>query len=137
MAGVGRPLTFQSVEDLDAQIKKYFDTCPEDEWTWTGLALALNVDKHTLTNYKDREEFSTSIKNAMLKVENGYEKDLKKSGRTGTIFALKNFDWKDKQEQEITGKDGAEFKGVTVYLPNRNGVEAISKTGDSTTEPSV
>jgi len=27
-----------------------------------------------------------------------YELDLKKHGRTGTIFALKNLDWKDKSE---------------------------------------
>lgn len=101
----GRPLKFQSVEELDQRIALYFSNTPEEDWTWTGLALWLDVDKHTLTNYSDREEFSTSIKNAMLKVENGYEKDLKHSGRTGTIFALKNFDWKDKSEvdQNVKG----------------------------------
>ena len=31
-------------------------------------------------------------------VEHSYEIDLKEKGNTGTIFALKNFDWKDKQE---------------------------------------
>jgi len=102
----GRPLKFQSVEELDTRIGEYFNTTPEEEWTWTGLALWLDVDKHTLTNYTDRPEFSTSVKRAMSRVENSYEKDLKKSGRTGTIFALKNFDWKDKQEQEHYGKDG-------------------------------
>ena len=35
-------------------------------------------------------------------IENSYELDLKKHGRTGTIFALKNFDWKDKQETDLT-----------------------------------
>ncbi len=105
----GRPLKFQSVEELDKEIERYFEITPKDEWTWTGLALHLGTDKWTLTNYKDREEFSASIKNALLKVENGYEIDLKKHGRTGTIFALKNFDWKDKTEQEITGKDGKDL----------------------------
>jgi hypothetical protein len=33
-------------------------------------------------------------------IEHSYELDLKKTGRTGTIFALKNFEWKDKQEIE-------------------------------------
>lgn len=38
-------------------------------------------------------------------VEHSYEVDLKESGRTGTIFALKNFDWKDKTEvdQNVSG----------------------------------
>lgn len=101
---MARPLKFQSVEELDAQIEDYFATTPECEWTWTGLALHLDTDKWTLTKYRDREEFSASIKKALLRVENGYEKDLKKHGRTGTIFALKNFDWKDKQETDVTSK---------------------------------
>lgn len=99
---VGRPLKFETVEELDIQIEAYFAKTPEDEWTWTGLALDLKTDKETLTGYKYREEFTDSIKNALLKVENGYEKDLKKHGRTGTIFALKNFEWKDKQETDVT-----------------------------------
>ena len=35
-------------------------------------------------------------------VESSYEIDLKKHGRSGTIFALKNFDWKDKSEVDNT-----------------------------------
>ena len=46
------------------------------------------------------QEFSNTIKKAKDKVEHSYEIDLKKKGNTGTIFALKNFDWKDKTEQE-------------------------------------
>lgn len=102
----GRPLKFKTVEDLDSKIADYFAVTPEDKWTWTGLALHLDTDKWTLTNYRDRPEYSASIKKALLKVENGYEIDLKKSGRPGTIFALKNFDWKDKSEQELYGKGG-------------------------------
>lgn len=101
MAKVGRPLKFETVEELQRQIDAYFTNCPKDEWTWTGLAIALDTDKWTLSCYGDRPEFSVSIKNAMLKVENGYEVDLKKSGRSGTIFALKNFDWKDKNETDM------------------------------------
>ena len=36
--------------------------------------------------------------------------------------------------QELTGKDGEEFKGVQIYLPQKNGVEATPKTGDSPTK---
>lgn len=103
----GRPLKFQSVEELQLSIDNYFAVTPKDEWTWTGLALFLDTDKETLKDYReDREGFIAPLKKALLKVENGYEIDLKKSGRTGTIFALKNFDWKDKNESELYGKDG-------------------------------
>lgn len=106
MAG-GRPLKFQTVEELDEKISDYFAKTDKSEWTWTGLALHLDTSRETLSNYQERPEFFDSLKKALLKVENGYEIDLKKHGRSGTIFALKNFDWKDKQEvdQKTTLKD--------------------------------
>jgi len=98
----GRPLKFETVEELQRMIDSYFDNTPEDEWTITGLALALDTYRQTLINYEGKEDFMDTIKKAKQIVENGYEKDLKKHGRTGTIFALKNFDWKDKTETDIT-----------------------------------
>ena len=111
----GRPLKFQDPIELQKKIDEYFDKTPEDEWTWTGLAIALDTDKWTLSLYEGREDFSASIKNAMLKVENGYERDLKKHGRTGTIFALKNFDWKDKAETNLTN-DGGKFEAPEIRI---------------------
>ena len=35
---------------------------------------------------------------------------------------------------EITGKGGKEFKGVQVYLPQKNGMETTSEAGDSTSK---
>ncbi|HLP48352.1 MAG TPA: terminase small subunit, partial [Candidatus Kapabacteria bacterium] len=95
---VGRPLKFGSLAELQSKINEYFETTLKDEWTITGLALALDTTRQTLCNYEEKDEFLDTIKKAKLKVENGYEVDLKKHGRTGTIFALKNFDWKDKTE---------------------------------------
>jgi hypothetical protein len=107
---VGRPLKFQSVKELNEKIEQYFNTTPKDEWTITGLALHLDTFRSVLCDYEkidDRCEFSNTIKKAKQRVENGYEIDLKKFGRSGTIFALKNFDWRDKTEQDLTtnGKD--------------------------------
>ena len=96
----GRPLKYKTVDEIIPLIDKFFLETPEDEWTITGLALALDTDRMTVCEYGDRDEFSSTIKRAKLKIVNGYEKDLKKHGRVGTIFALKNFDWKDKQEIE-------------------------------------
>lgn len=97
----GRPLKFQSVEDLKEKINKYFAETPIEEWTITGLAIALDTVRSVLIDYEkgkynqgDRE-FSNTIKKAKHLVEHSYEIDLKKHGRSGTIFALKNFDWKD------------------------------------------
>lgn len=96
----GRPLKFKTVEELQERIDSYFELTPKEEWTITGLAYHLDTYRQTLLNYEERDEFLDAIKKAKLKVENGYEIDLKKNGRTGTIFALKNFGWQDKTETE-------------------------------------
>lgn len=100
----GRPLKFKTVEDLQIKIDDYFNVTPKEEWTWTGLAIHLDTSRETLREYKERPEFVDSLKKALLKVENGYEIDVKKYGRSGTIFALKNFGWVDKTETDITTK---------------------------------
>lgn len=96
----GRPLKFETLEILQAQIDDYFLVTPKDEITWTGLALHLDTSRETLREYKERPEYVDSLKKALLRIENGYEVDLKKRGQAGTIFALKNFGWTDKQEFE-------------------------------------
>jgi hypothetical protein len=101
----GRPLKFQSVEDLQKMIDQYFEVTPVDEWTWTGLALALDTSRETLSEYRQRPEFVDPLKRALLKIENQYEIDTKKHGRAGSIFALKNFGWRDRIETDVTTKD--------------------------------
>ena len=96
----GKPLLFKTPEVLQELVDKYFKETPSAEWTITGLALALGTGRKTLLDYEARDLYGNIIKKAKLMVENSYEKDLKKSGRTGTIFALKNFKdgWVDRQE---------------------------------------
>ena len=93
-----RPLKFESVEVLQEKIDQYFKETSKYEWTLTWLAVFLDTSRETLQNYQDREEFFDSIKKAKDMVEMWYEIDLKKKGNTWTIFALKNFWWKDKTE---------------------------------------
>jgi len=106
MARVGRPLLFQDIGALSDKIDAYFAETKQEDWTITGLALSLDTSRATLINYEAKEdeedgkEIAKLITNAKLKVEHSYELDLKRHGRTGTIFALKNFDWKDKTEVE-------------------------------------
>lgn len=100
----GRPMKFKTPEELQGKIDDYFGTVPEQKWTWTGLALHLDTDKWTLKNYVHKDGFSASIKRAMLKVENAYELALRQSGKSGDIFALKNFGWRDDSRIEISGQ---------------------------------
>lgn len=104
--GRGRPLKWETVEELQVQVDKYFEDTPMNHWTITGLALALNTDRHTLINYSDREEYFHTINKAKLMVENAYEIDLREKGHAGNIFALKNFGWKDKTELDATINQG-------------------------------
>jgi len=100
----GRPPKWTSVDQITGLIDKYFAKTPEDEWTVTGLALALDTTRDVLIDYQEKDEFSYTIKKAKEMVHNAYEKDLRKKGRSGDIFALKNFGWKDKQEIDQTTK---------------------------------
>jgi hypothetical protein len=110
MSDIGRPLKFATPEALQAKIDEYFEVTPKDEITWTGLAIHLDTSRETLREYKERPEFVDSLKKALLKVEHGYEVDLKKRGQAGTIFALKNFGWTDKQEIDQTNRHSGEIK---------------------------
>lgn len=93
----GRPPIWENAQEFDAAIEKYFTD--EKLPTWTGLAIHLGFEsRQSLQDYKEKEEFSYSIKKALLRIENQYEKALLKGNPGGPIFALKNFNWKDKQE---------------------------------------
>ena len=102
---VGRPLKFQNVAELQSTIDGYFQSCiAEDEpFTITGLCIALDCDKETIRNYKEREEFSSSINRAYKLCEHYAEKQIfKAKNPAGAIFALKNYGWSDKQEIDHT-----------------------------------
>lgn len=108
----GRPLAFDSVEELEEKIAEFFKS---DEAylisysdgqeqktfapTMAGLALFLDVDRKTIVNYGKKQEYFHAIKRARLRIESHLEKKLYGNNVTGTIFNLKNnFDWKDKSE---------------------------------------
>jgi hypothetical protein len=115
---VGRPRTFQSVAQMQAAIDAYFVTTPQEELTVTGLALALGLtSRQALLNYEGREEFVDAVKEAKLRVENDYELGLRRHGRAGEIFGLKNFGWKDVQSID----PGAGAKGlIFVFAAGQN-----------------
>lgn len=101
---MARPLKFQSVEELQNRINEYFKQCNKKKpATITGLALFLDTTRETLMDYQAKDEFSDTIKRAKLMIEHAYELRLIIRGNAGDIFALKNFGWTDKSQQELTG----------------------------------
>jgi len=105
MAKVGRPLIYNSVEEMLPKLQEWEQRIKNKEEvpTVTGLTLALGFcDKSSLYDYSKKDEFSHPIKRAILIVENGYEMALRESNATGSIFALKNMGWKDKSEVDVT-----------------------------------
>lgn len=114
MAG-GRPLKFKSVQELQEKIDAYFESVKEpraiggaiyfEPITITGLALALGCHRETLLNYEDKDEFFDTIKTAKTRVEHYAERQLYMGkSATGSIFALKNFGWKDTQDMNMGGQ---------------------------------
>lgn len=96
---------YKTVQELQKKIDSYFATVPEDETLITWLALHLwFTSRQALINYQEKPEFVDAIKKAKLRIEQSYEKSLRKNGRSWDIFALKNFDWRDKQEVDHWGQ---------------------------------
>ena len=109
MAEVGRPLKFNSVEELQSKIDEYFKICEETQSKplISELALHLDTSRETLSDYKDKPEYSDSLKKAKQKCEIVLERNLVegKVNPTGTIFNLKNnYGWRDKTEIEHSGE---------------------------------
>ena len=110
MLKIWRPRKWKNPEDLIEVINEYFTKTPLEEVTVTGLCLAIGTSRTVMNDYEEREWFKEIISEAKLLIENSYELSLRKNGRTGDIFALKNFWWKDKTEQETKTEWSIEIK---------------------------
>lgn len=106
---VGRPMKFQSVEELQSSIDAYFsfvagseDEIPDIE----GLAFFLDTTRKTLLDYEQMPEFSYTIKKAKDAIFYK-KKQLAFKGKihpTVFIFDSKNnHGYTDKQEIEHSG----------------------------------
>lgn len=115
----GKPLIFKTPEDLQEAVDSYFDhggeawvRMPDGEMvfmpTMSGLALALGVDRKTITNYSYRDEYFPTIKKARSLVEQTLERRLYLNNPTGVIFNLKNnFGWTDDKNLNHSSPDGS------------------------------
>ncbi len=128
---VGKPAAFDSAEELQAEIEKYFsnppckpfvtkegDTIQLPFLSITGLCLELGFEsRQSFYDYEKKEEFAYTIKKARMLIENEYEFQLQKGNTTGAIFALKNFGWKDKTEIEQDVTSGGKPLNNWTVLP--------------------
>lgn len=127
----GRPPIFKDVQDMQKKIDKYFKHCPDKKvyTTKTGMKIEVPIptisglchylgfeSRQSFYDYQDKPEFSYTVKRARLFIEKEYEQMLQSQYSTGAIFALKNFGWIDKTQQEITGKDGAPLSVQKVFV---------------------
>lgn len=106
MSAGGRPRKISSPEEFDKKVDDYVQDCQvaEKPLTLTGLILALGLSsRQSLDEYLAYEGFPDSVKRAKLLIENQYEQGLHSCASTGSIFALKNFGWRDKTETEHSG----------------------------------
>jgi hypothetical protein len=120
---VGRPLKWQTVEELEEEIEKYFKSCLKPSriketgeieydasgnevyvqfrpFTISGLAVQLDTDRRTLIEYQERDQFTNAIRRAKRKCENYTEESLfRKESTNGAKFVLINgYGWADVRE---------------------------------------
>lgn len=111
---------YESPELMSQAVDLYFKTCEAEgkKPTITRLAYSLGFEsRQSFYDYVSKPDFSYILRRANLLVEAGYEDSLRENNCTGSIFALKNMGWKDKNETELSGGldlkqiTGMEFKG--------------------------
>ncbi len=108
-------LVKKTVDGKEIEVKKY-SRYPEPP-TVTGLTLHLGfAHKDSLYKYAKKVEFYDSIKRGLTQIEKYHEILTSKGDKcTGNIFILKNFGWKDKTEQEITGNQTIIWREEKTY----------------------
>ena len=99
--GYGRPAKYTCPDQLNKQITAYF-THIDNSYeipTISGLTLYLGfTSRQSLYDYKRKEDFSYSIKRALLVIECYWELQLSnpsKGIQRAAIWMLKNFGWKE------------------------------------------
>jgi len=118
----GRPMKYNTREDLENAIDNYFDECKLNKKTIitkdgildvispkvptiAGLAYAIGVDRQTVYNYEKNQEYFDIIKRArdyiLAEIESAAINDDVNNGPV--IFVMKNYGYSDKQEIEHSG----------------------------------
>lgn len=132
----GRPPLYKTPEEMQEIIDEYFEWCDNrskkiyDEkkgvelqiswpapYTMSGLARRLGMDRRTLVDYAEKDEFLPTIREARNRVQEDVEIRLMETrNEKGAIFNLgNNFGWKNKSETDITSK-GEKLEGNQIVF---------------------
>ena len=128
----GRPRKYQTAEELQIAIDAYFKKCDKTiitiqhahskgitrvetptPYTMAGLAYALEIDRRTLINYKNTDEFFPLIMRARDKIEqDNVTKGLAGvyESRINTLNLASNYGYATKNETDISGSLSIEDK---------------------------
>ena len=101
---MGRYKNYTNPDDFDDAVDAYIKQRTDNGLpiSWTGLALHLGfASRQCIDRYADYDGFSDSVKRAKTLIEQFYEEKLMDGGGAGAIFALKNFKWKDKFDEDM------------------------------------
>lgn len=129
----GRPTKYE--DWIPEAMMEYFDKEVGEFPTLAGFAAHINVTRETLHDWAtaknpDGSHRHSDFSYAYKKAKELQEANLVKGALTGAynptfaIFTAKNvLGWRDKIEQEITGKDGGPLAGIQVMFVNPDGTD--------------
>ena len=80
--------------------QKIYTRDPEPA-TFTGFALFIGFNsRQELEDYEQKGEFGCISSRSRLRIETWYEKKLHQQSPSGAVFALKNWGWNDKPDDQ-------------------------------------
>ncbi len=137
---VGAPPLYKTKEQMQAKIDEYVSNPPKSAMikittkdgqeieaprlTISGLCYHLGFEsRQSFYDYEKKPEFAYTVKRARLFIEQIYEQNLHAGNCTGSIFALKNMGWSDRQEIAHEG----EIKGGVMVVPSATSVDDWEK----------
>ena len=100
----GQPPRFKNKEELQECIDRYKEYLEDTKSppTVAGLAYYTGIDRQTIYNYKEKDEFFGTIKGFMDYILFRWEEYGITNSSAGLIFMMKNYGYTDKQEIEST-----------------------------------
>lgn len=122
---LGRPRIVETPEEFTTRATTYFEECDRDDRkpTTYGLALALGfASRQSLWDYRQHPDFSYAVTRAISFIGVYHEENLFGAKPQGSMFWLKQDDWKDEKSMKMTGVlatfSGDGLQKLLQMLPN-------------------
>lgn len=133
---VRKTIRYKNPLILMEMINAYFDECDalETPYTISGLCLSIGYSRNRLLEATQNDEIGEVIVQARLLIEQQHEHTLYTGKKPqGTIFALKNMGWVDRQQMDFGAADGSQAKAqYTIEVVRPDGTKK-----EITNEPEV